>query len=310
VVAGDLRYIRRLTYTADGVFVMQSIALSDLEKSARDIVADLTRGPSGIPGANTLIPYNLLRTAVRVDGAGQYRFLMTASGTAGVNTHAGLRLATALEVNEADADGTSRIDFYDDIEVGDVVTFAIADRRWYAYSIEAELEAVTPSTRLWEIDLLAYETTDGETDLSASEMDVIFRWSRGQGGDFVGVPGVTADDVIPEMVITIHQVPRDWTTDPLTWPPHPRGRNFRNNTGPPKVLVATISENGEVLSAAQHNGYLYQWLKAGETFFPEPDDPILRPTQVQLTTRRWLMIDARDVVDGGEDVFSCRTCLA
>ena len=309
VQAGDLQNIRRLTYVADGHFVMQTIALSDLRDSAEIAVAELSQGPPGIPGASTVFNYNRLLTGETPNAAGEYRFLMTPAGTVGVNSDAGLRLAGALEIYDVDATTQGREVFYDEVRVGDIFVFFISVRRWYAYTVESIETPRSDNTRLWAISLFTYEDGGGTGNLPTVEAPISFRWSRARAA-IGGVRGVTADQIIPELLVTIHRVPTDYTTDPLTWPIHPSGFVFRNNMGDTKVLVATILENGNVLTAVQHAGYLYQWVRDGDLFTPMIPDPILLPTQMQITTRRFLLIDARDVVDGGQHQFSCRVCLA
>lgn len=306
--AGDLRAIRRLTYFG-GSWVMQSIAPSDLEDAAAAVVAGLTQGPPGIPGASTVFAYNLLRTGAPVTGPGQYRFLMEPGSTAGVASDAGLRLATAFELAELDSGGEDRSTFYDEVDPGDIVTFFISARRWYAYTIMAAEAASSGNNRLWSIMPLAHENTAGDENLPTAETAYAFRWSRARAA-IGGIPGVSGDQVLPDVIVTFHSAPADYTTNPLLWPPEPNGFLFRNNAGPTKLLVATISENGEVLSQVDHDGYLYQWLKDGAMFTPSVVDPILVPAQEQITTRRFLAINAEDVRDNGQNVFSCQVCLA
>ena len=234
---------------------------------------------------------------------------MSPTGTVGVDSHTGLVMAGAVEIHDADSGGVGRGVFYDEVGVGDIFTFFVSPRRWYAYSIEAENTPRTANTRLWSIMLLAYEDTDGDDDLPTSASDADFRWSRARAA-IGGVPGVTGDQVLPEINVSYHAVPSSYTTDPTGWAPHPAGFLFRNNGGDTKVLLVTIRENGEVLSQTDHNGYLYQWRRDGLTFTPALPDPLLSPLQNQLTTRRWLSLDAGDIADGGENQFSCEVCLA
>ena len=308
VEAGDLRDIRRLTYF-EGVWIMQTVAPSDLRDAARSQLADFTEGPAGLPGASTVFTYDLLRTGEDVTGQGQYRFLMDSGATTGVNTDTGLRQTMALEIADSDAGGTGRGEFYDEVLAGDILTFFIASRRWYAYSIVGVLTPRTQNTRFWSIMPLTEDTTAGTDDLDTASSPASFRWSRARAA-IGGVPGVTGDQVAPDLFITVHAVPSDYTTDPLSWPIEMNGLFFRNNAGPVKILVATIEENAAILSTAEHAGYLYQWLRDGALFAPAVPDPILVPEQQQITTRRWLAIDARDVADGAQNNFSCRVCLA
>ena len=311
VKAGDLRGIRRLTYFEDA-WRMQTISPSDLEDAADDAVNGIVQGPAGIPGASTVFGYDLLRTGLDVTGAGQYRFLMSRTSTAGVNSDIGLRLAAALELSNIDTGIETRTAFYDEVEAGDILTFFVAPTRWYAYSIGEVLTPRQPNTHFWAIAPLAHQSPDEAADLDTASEPVSFRWSRARAA-IGGVPGVTGDQVLPELEISFHAVPMpplDYTTDPINWLPHSNGFSFRNNGGSQKVLVASIRENGELLSTVQHAGYLYQWQRDGVLFTPGVPDPIMLPQQTQIATRRFLVIDARDVADGGANTFACTVCLA
>ena len=308
VSAGDLRNIRRLTFTEAGTFIMQTIAISDIRTQAEEAAADITQGPPGIPGASTVFRYDRLRLGA-VEARGQYRFLMSPTGTAGVDTHTGLRLAGAFEISDIDTGETNRSAFYGEVEENDILTYFLSPRRWYAYTIGAEHTPNLDGTRLWAVTLLAYEDTGGTSDIPADSTPVSFRWSRARAA-VGGIAGVTGDQVAPDAELTVRRVPADYTTDPATWPIAPNGTFFRNNAGPTKILLTSISENSVPLSAAQHAGYLYQWFRDGALFAPSVPDPILVPPQAQITTRRFLAISAADVADGGQNQFSCDVCLA
>lgn len=75
------------------------------------------------------------------------------------------------------------------------------------------------------------------------------------------------------------------------------GFQFRNDTGEDKVLLATVQIGGLDAAHADHYDYNYTWSKNGLSFTPNITG--------QNLTRRMLVIDADDVADGGEDVFSC-----
>lgn len=75
------------------------------------------------------------------------------------------------------------------------------------------------------------------------------------------------------------------------------GLQFRNDTGEDKVLVATVHKGGSDATDTEHENYSYVWSKNGLAFTPDDSS--------QSLTRRFLVINANDVADGGEDVFQC-----
>ena len=75
------------------------------------------------------------------------------------------------------------------------------------------------------------------------------------------------------------------------------GLQFRNDTGEDKVLVATVHKGGSDATDTEHENYSYVWSKNGLAFTPDDSS--------QSLTRRFLVINADDVADGGEDVFQC-----
>ena len=75
------------------------------------------------------------------------------------------------------------------------------------------------------------------------------------------------------------------------------GLVFRSNGGDPKVLLITVQVGGVDISVAEHYSYSYTWAKNGLTFTPN--------IAGQSLNRRLIIIDARDVADGGDDVFTC-----
>ena len=87
------------------------------------------------------------------------------------------------------------------------------------------------------------------------------------------------------------------TFDFNTLRPSQSGLQFRNDTGEDKVLVATVHTGGSDLSDTVHDNFSYVWSKNGLSF--TPDDAS------QGLTRRFLVVNASDVADGGEDVFQC-----
>jgi len=123
----------------------------------------------------------------------------------------------------------------------------------------------------------------------------------------LGVPG--EDAVAPRIDIlrlpsgrTTAQVVADYdgtpTLDTSTFRSSSSGGQFRDNMGEAKVLLATVQVGGVDATDAAHTGFTYSWARNGQTFTPSITG--------QNLTRRFIVIDAGDVNDGGEDVFTCQ----
>lgn len=80
------------------------------------------------------------------------------------------------------------------------------------------------------------------------------------------------------------------------------GFQFRNDTGEDKVLLATVSQGANDISHSDHYDLTYSWSKNGLAFTPDISG--------QTLTRRFIIINAQDVADGGEDVFQCTVTQA
>lgn len=81
------------------------------------------------------------------------------------------------------------------------------------------------------------------------------------------------------------------------FPVNPEGFQFRDNGGNQKVLVATVQIGGADASETLHYTYNYSWSRNGLTFVPTITG--------QNLTRRFIVINATDAADGGEDSFLC-----
>lgn len=296
VEANDLRGFQRVIHDGTNFRVISPVD-SDMRTFAADATRGITQGNPGLPGTSKSIPMNQIAVLAPIE-AGEYRFLMAADSTSGTATDAGLRAAMVLEVYQDDADGDSNEGFYSEIEEGDVVVLYVTASRWYAYRIDGD---PTVDGNVHTFPIMFVSAIAGDTsDIPAAETAVELRFSRSQT-TMVGVEGVTGDDVILDSVITVHETPSDYSGLPLSWPIHGDGTFFFNNMGRPKTLVITITENGAVLTAQQHDSYQYEWLRNGEAFTPS--------IASQNRTRRWMTIGPLDLNDRS-DQFSCRVCLA
>ena len=124
----------------------------------------------------------------------------------------------------------------------------------------------------------------------------------------LGVPGMDGEDaVVPR--VEIYRLPAGMTTaqvitaydaetfDFSTLRSSSSGTQFRDNSGEVKVLLVTVQIGGVDATTALHYDFTYGWTKNGL-------DPILNIAGQNLT-RRLIVINADDVNDGGEDVFTC-----
>ena len=122
---------------------------------------------------------------------------------------------------------------------------------------------------------------------------------RGDDGEAAIFPRVNVfrlpDGMTLEQVITAYDAQ---TLDFATLRPSNSGLQFRDNAGESKLLLLTIQAGGTDVSVAEHYTYSYEWTKNNQTFDPSVTG--------QTRNRRFIVIDAADVSDGGEDVFSCR----
>ena len=271
VEAGDLVDILRVTFLRNQ-FILQELTDADFVSKITEVLGGLERGPAGLPGASAVLRYNHIRESDPMQ-PGDYRFRLDGA-VDGVLTHTGLQRAKFLDLYNFDRGGTGHEEYYGLLQEGDVVVFFIDSRRWYAYTFDGTRDANVDSTSSFLITFLNGEFAGGTDDLDEGELTILFRFSRPRlliGSE----PGVTGPQVFADVYMTIHMVPSDFLSDPIAWPLHQNGSLFRNNLGPTKYLVLTIFENGRVLTKAEHDGYLYEWLRNGNTFTPDIDDPIL-----------------------------------
>ena len=124
-----------------------------------------------------------------------------------------------------------------------------------------------------------------------------------EGGDDAVLPRINSLRLPAAMttaqVITAYDAQ---TLDYATFRPSEDGLQFRDNMGEAKVLLSTIQIGGVDSTATTHYGYTYLWMKNGASFTPS--------IAGQNLTRRFIVINADDVNDGGEDVFSCQVIQA
>ena len=161
----------------------------------------------------------------------------------------------------------------------------------------------TEGTHLWAIRVHIAE--EGTEELIQADA-----WSAPEQ---IGDAGVNGEDAVTPRVdslmlpagMTTAQVVSAYDTETLdfaTFRNSTSGLQFRNDGGNTKVLMSTVRIGGNDASVAEHYTYTYEWTKNGLTFTPSVTG--------QNRNRRFIVINADDVADGGEDVFLCNVISA
>lgn len=164
-----------------------------------------------------------------------------------------------------------------------------------------------------------WESTPTEFTGSNKYLWVTFRYVAAKSGNItdanswdtpvlLGVPGEDGEAAVSIRVqsfrLPANSTPSDVATaydaetfDFATLRSSTSGFQFRNDSGEDKVLLTTVSIGSSDMSHADHYDLTYLWSKNGQAFTPNISG--------QNLTRRFLVINAQDVADGGEDVFQC-----
>ena len=114
--------------------------------------------------------------------------------------------------------------------------------------------------------------------------------------DAVGLPAIAT--------VTVHGIPEaPVPANPLQWPIHPDGVFFKNNSGPPKILICTVYQGSRQLTVSEHEASTFQWMLNGGTF----DRAISGiPEGYRQTNLRYLFVAPGDIAAGDSDQFSCQ----
>ena len=158
------------------------------------------------PGATTF-RYNAYDTTGAVSTPGSYAFLSNPDDTStAVATYEALRdgTTTALLIHTSDADGLSRADVYDTVEVGDLFEWRQADDCFVRYTVTE----VTPDPagdvprKALVVQWTIYAFTGCGESIASSPVSIIWGPQPALGGDTLTVP----------VMVGIHQlVPENWT---------------------------------------------------------------------------------------------------
>ena len=162
--------------------------------------------PTAEPAATTF-RYDTYDTTGAVSTPGSHAFLSDPDDTSTVvTTYEALRdgTATALLVHTSDADGVSRADVYDAVEVGDLFEWHEADDcfvRYLVTEVKPDPTGAVPRKALvvqWTI----YAFTGCGESIASSPVSIIWGPQPALGGDTLTVP----------VMVGIHQlVPENWT---------------------------------------------------------------------------------------------------
>ena len=154
---------------------------------------------------------------------GSYAFLMPDGDTTrAVETYEELRNeATVLVVHDTDGDGKSQADFYDAVEVDDIVAWRSADRCWVRYRI-TELPTGTAPVKEYAVEPYSY-SYGGCSGTVPDELSTEFRWRPPN----LSTPNIT----VPFLHGPVFVWPNEWagsrpsnvrmTPAAITWPPSP-----------------------------------------------------------------------------------------
>jgi len=156
-------------------------------------------GRPGLPGASTLALYDDADTDGSSSTQGKYHFLTSIVNTSGTFLWATITTPSGVDFISVHKDSTGGTtdysSFYNQTEVGDILTWYSSDGRWVAFEVTS-IETAPTDMYKWGVSYLIHDETDGSGDIpSAAGNDVIFRWSRAQAvGPLVTLSGETITD--------------------------------------------------------------------------------------------------------------------
>jgi hypothetical protein len=157
------------------------------------LVEDGTDGRPGLPGASTLLNYDNADQDGSSSSQGRYHFLTSITNTSGTFDWATITAASGVDYFSVHKDSTGGAtdysDFYNQTEVGDILTWWESDGRWVSFRITS-IETAPTDMFKWGISLLSFDEFDGSGDVNPDAgNDVLHRWSRAEG------ISMSADDV-------------------------------------------------------------------------------------------------------------------
>ena len=156
-------------------------------------------GRPGLPGASTLALYDNADTNGSSSSQGRYHFLTSIVDTSGTFSWTTITSPSGIDYISVHKDSTGGTtdysSFYDQTQVGDIVTWYSSDGRWVSFEITS-IETAPTDMYKWGVSYSIHDEFDGSQDIpSAAGNDVIFRWSRAAaGGPVVTLSGETISD--------------------------------------------------------------------------------------------------------------------
>jgi len=173
---------------------------------SRDPYPDFTNvnfgpdGRPGLPGAGTITFYDDITTTQEANGNGRYAFLTTSADDSGTVVWASITTLSGVDyllIHDNETGGTpDNSDFYDEIVVGDVVTWYDSARRWVEFRITS-IETPPAGRHKFGIELVELDQIDGDDNIpGAAGNGIEFRWSRVPAGA-QGATGATGADGRP-----------------------------------------------------------------------------------------------------------------
>ena len=156
-------------------------------------------GRPGLPGASTLALYDNADTNGSSSSQGRYHFLISIVNTSGTFSWSTITTPSGIDYISVHKDSTGGTtdysSFYEQTQVGDIVTWYSSDGRWVAFEVTS-IETAPTDMFKWGVSYIIHDEFDGSGDIpSAAGNDVIFRWSRASAAEpSVTLSGETISD--------------------------------------------------------------------------------------------------------------------
>lgn len=140
-------------------------------------------GKPGLPGASKILFYDNAQSS-EVNASGRYVFSTSSDIADGTFDWSILTVANGVDylfLNPADKDARDQSAYFEQVEVGDVVTWLESSRRWLEFRVTSA--DVVGGAQRFGIELVEYDEAAGDTDLLGADGLVReFRFSRAPAG--------------------------------------------------------------------------------------------------------------------------------
>jgi len=178
-------------------------------------------GRPGLPGASTLALYDDADSNGSSSTQGKYHFLTSITDTSGTFSWSTITTPSGIDYISVHKDSTGGTtdysSFYNQTQVGDIVTWFSSDGRWVAFEVTS-IETAPTDMFKWGVSYIIHDETDGAGDIpSAGGNNVIFRWSRASAAEpTVTLSGETITDSTGGNSTATVRVNNDGTVDKNT----------------------------------------------------------------------------------------------